>query len=93
MSDLLKQKPKIQVLMESFDKKYIEELFREGEKLVLGDGKVGLWKPDERQNYQYEYNGFLYTLSRTHMSVVMGLYRKRELEAKMQREAMGRKVV
>lgn len=93
MNEDLRQKPKIQILMESFDKKYIEELFREGEKLDLGNGKVGLWKPGERQNYQYEYNNHLYVLSRTHMSVVMRLYAMREEEAKRQREALGRKVV
>ena len=80
------QKPKMQVLMESFDKKYVEEIFQEGL-------KMGLWKPDERQNLQYEYKNYLYTFSRTHMSIVIRLHLKQEMEAKMQREAMGRKVV
>lgn len=93
MSDPTRQKPKIQILMESFDKKYIEELFREGENLNLGDGKVGLWEPGKRQNYQYEYNNHLYVLSRTRMDVVMRLYEMREMEAKRQREMLGRKVV
>lgn len=44
-------------LLESFDKKYIETLFEEGEKVDLFNGK-------ERENYQYPYNGWVYIISR-----------------------------
>jgi len=44
-------------LLESFDKKYIETLFEEGEKVNLFNGK-------ERENFQYPFNGWIYTLSR-----------------------------
>lgn len=48
-------------LLESFDKKYIKELFEEGEKVDLFNGK-------EKENFQYPFEGWTYTLSRYKMT-------------------------
>lgn len=44
-------------LLESFDKKYVETLFEEGE-------KVNLFAQKQRENFQYQFNGWVYTISR-----------------------------
>jgi len=44
-------------LLDSFDKKYIKELFEEGEKVDIFNGK-------QQQNYQYLFEGWVYTISR-----------------------------
>lgn len=44
-------------LLESFDKKYVKSLFEEGE-------KVNLFAQKQRENFQYTFNGWTYTLSR-----------------------------
>jgi len=48
---------KLKYLINSFDKKYIKELFEEGEKVNLFNGK-------QQQNYQYPFEGWTYTISR-----------------------------
>lgn len=55
--DDFKKLEKLQELQDSFDKKYIEDLFDTGENL-------GLWMPGKRQNYQYQHNNNIYTISR-----------------------------
>ncbi len=84
MSEPLKQKTTMQILMESFDKKYIEEIFREGE-------KMGLWKRDETQNLQYDYNGYRYVFSRADLEVITRQFMMRRYEEE-KRKNIARKV-
>jgi hypothetical protein len=48
---------KLKELLESFDKSYIKQMFIEGEKL-------GLFGPNQSQNFQYIHEGYKYLINR-----------------------------
>ncbi|HEY0087264.1 MAG TPA: hypothetical protein VGB37_00380 [Candidatus Lokiarchaeia archaeon] len=64
MENIQQKKSRLQQLLESFDKKYIEELFLEGL-------KEGVHNPNNKRNwYQYDYNGYRYTINRVDLRVL-----------------------
>ncbi|MFW9971340.1 MAG: hypothetical protein ACFFDF_14195 [Candidatus Odinarchaeota archaeon] len=74
MSDPLQIKSRFQILQESFDKKYLEEIFQEGEKLLPEQFPRG-----KRQNMLYDYNGYRYIIQR----IPLELLAQRQLDRLM----------
>ena len=56
-------KSKLQILLESFDKKYIEEIFDELQK----EANI---PPEQRGNVLYNYNGYRYILRRIDLRMI-----------------------
>jgi len=63
MTENNNNKTKLDWLMDSFDKKFMEEFFNEF-------AKVNRLPSDQEQFIQYEYNGFLYHLRRIDVRVL-----------------------
>ena len=53
----LEAQKRLKELLETFDKTYIKQMFEEGE-------KMGLFGINQKQNFQYPHEGYVYTITR-----------------------------